>query len=137
MGELMAVGGDSAKGRLLLEQSRRELIALRNAGNTSLRISDSIIADDAALGDLKEVEREAADLRQRTQRDKWRAPTTEEVIAHAYATLSDADRAIPLIEHLLSVPYPRSLTPAVLRLDPGWDKIRNDPRFQKLANAKP
>ncbi len=135
IGQLMVAGGDSAKGRPLIEQSRRELIALRSAGNTSLVIYDSILADDADLGDRKEVEREAADLRQRTQRDKWRAPTTEEVIARAYARLGDADMAIPLIEHVLSVRYRRSLTPAVLRLDPGWDKIRNDPRFQQLAGT--
>ena len=132
-GELMVAGGDSAKGRPLIEQSRRELIAARNAGNTSLRIYDAIIANDADLGDVKEVEREATDMRQRTQRDKWRAPATEEAIAHAYATLGDADRAIPLIEHVLSDAYVRSLTPAILRLDPSWDKIRNDPRFQQLA----
>ena len=30
-----------------------------------------------------------------------------------------------------------SLTTAHLRMDPSWDPIRNDARFQKLANANP
>ena len=120
-----------------MEQSRRELIALRDHGDTSLPIWDSLIEEDALLGDRKEMEREAADLLQKTQRDLWRAPISEEVVARAYAILGDADRAIPHLGHLLSVPYRHSLTRAYLRLDLVWDKIRNDPRFEKLANAKP
>jgi hypothetical protein len=33
-------------------------------------------------------------------------------------------------------PYADSLTPPLLRLDPVWDPIRDDPRFQKLAGEK-
>ena len=137
IGELTVKSGDPGKGRPLLEESRRELLALREAGNTSLRIWDSLIATDADLGDAKEVEREASDLRQRTQRDLLRAPQSEEAIARAYAILGDADRALAMIPQLLAANYRRSLTPALLRLDPVWDKIRKDPRFQKLAEGRP
>ena len=137
IGELTTASGDAAKGRPLLEQSRRELLALREAGNTSQRIWDSLIATDADLGDAKEVEREAGDLRQRTQRDLWRAPQSEEAIARGYAILGDADRALAIIPQLLAANYRRSLTPSLLRLDPVWDKIRKDPRFQKLAEGRP
>jgi hypothetical protein len=47
--------------------------------------------------------------------------------------LGDADDAIPILKRLLQTPYALAITPALLRLDPTWDPIRNDPRFQELA----
>jgi tetratricopeptide (TPR) repeat protein len=66
-----------------------------------------------------------------TSKDPFEGPDEEERMARIYALLGDADLAIPILERLLQTPYP--ITPALLRLDPVWDPIRNDPRFQKLA----
>jgi serine/threonine-protein kinase len=57
-------------------------------------------------------------------------------MAAIYAELGDADHAIPILKRLLQLPYLGAITPALLRLDPGWDQIRNDPRFQELAGEK-
>jgi serine/threonine-protein kinase len=59
-------------------------------------------------------------------------------LAQVYAHFGDADRAVPLIAKLLDSPVSgNTIAPALLRLDPIWDPIRNDPRFQKLASSAP
>ncbi len=113
------------------------MIALREAGETGLRLADGLLLTSAALDDRPAVDEQAAALLQRTKNDLWRAPESKEIVAMAYASLGDADQAIPLIEQILNASYARSITPALLRLNPIWDEIRREPRFQKLAKAQP
>jgi TolB-like protein/Tfp pilus assembly protein PilF len=62
-------------------------------------------------------------------------PDLEDQMAHIYAQLGDADHAIPMLKRLLRTSHAAATftTPATLRLDPIWDRIRNDPRFQELT----
>jgi tetratricopeptide (TPR) repeat protein len=71
-----------------------------------------------------------------TSKDSLEGPAEEENMAQIYALLGDADHAIPILKRLLQIPYGGAITPAFLRLDPIWDQIRNDPRFQELATEK-
>ena len=60
------------------------------------------------------------------------------VAAHAHET----DRAVAALQQLLSIPYDGALasgvplTPALLRLDPMFDSLRDNPQFQKLAGPE-
>ncbi len=51
-----------------------------------------------------------------------------------YMSVGDYDAAIKEMQYLLSIPS--TVNPAVLRLHPGFDELRNDPRFKKLAEEK-
>jgi len=51
-------------------------------------------------------------------------------LAQIQARFGDSDSAIAALPHLLEVPA--GLTIANLKLDPFWDPLRKDPRFEKL-----
>jgi len=75
------------------------------------------------------------------EKDADYGPIPIEILARVAARMGEPDRAITALQKLLSIPYvgplaPNGpLTPALLRLDPMFDLVRNDPRFQKLAAA--
>jgi TolB-like protein len=92
---------------------------------------------EARFGDRDAVERDMKRMFAETEKDKWQFPNSKTVAAVGYMLLGDFDRALPLLQDALARPSESSITPAYLRLDPLWDPIRNDPRFQKLANSQP
>ena len=65
-----------------------------------------------------------------------------EILARVAARMGEPDRAIATLQKLLArpgfglLPGGMPLTPALLRLDPMFDSLRNDPRFQKLAQSE-
>ena len=58
-------------------------------------------------------------------------------LAMVEAQLDEKQSALSHIEQLLAIPVGHVLSRASLRLDPVWDPLRNEPRFQKLCEEKP
>lgn len=56
-------------------------------------------------------------------------------LAEISAMCGERERAIENCKKALSVPA--NLTPAMLRVDPIWDPVRNDPAFRRLAETRP
>ena len=67
------------------------------------------------------------------EKDALSGPTPIDVFARAAAQVGEPDRAIAALRRLLSIPHASPLaanvrlTPALLRLDPMFDPLRNDP----------
>src|SRR5437016_10865776 len=57
-------------------------------------------------------------------------------LAMVEAQVGEKKSALNHIEQLLAIPVGHVLSRASLRLDPVWDSLRTDPRFQKLCEEK-
>jgi tetratricopeptide (TPR) repeat protein len=80
---------------------------------------------DAALAEAQR----ATDLLPESK-DAFGGPEITEGVAQVHALLGDNGRAIEILEGLLS--RPSSVTVQGLKVNPIWDPLRSDPRFQAL-----
>jgi TolB-like protein/Tfp pilus assembly protein PilF len=88
----------------------------------------------AALGRKQEAIAEgkrAVELRPESQ-DAFDGPQYTAALARIYALTGESDEAFRLLDHLLNVPNGLAVT--MLKLDPVWDPLRKDPRFQALID---
>jgi len=67
-----------------------------------------------------------------TSKDSLVGPNLAIELAKIYTQVGETDKALDLIEELLSIPC--DLSVGLLRLDPAWDPLRDHPRFQALLD---
>jgi tetratricopeptide (TPR) repeat protein len=133
------LAGDAVGAKANYTRSREETETLLRQQPDNADLISALSLVHAGLGDkkaaLEEADRAVAKLP--ASRDALFGPLHEELRARILARFGDKERAITSLQHLLAIPYAGRfggpLTPAVLRLDPDWDNLRGDPRFEKLC----
>jgi serine/threonine protein kinase/Tfp pilus assembly protein PilF len=141
LGWAQEVAGDRVAAQKTWQQARNELEAFVKEQPENYVLIGDLALINMGLGEktaaLALSERAMAALP--IEKDAVNGPGPIEILARVAARMGEPDRAIAALGKLLSMPYGGPLgtqdvplTPALLRLDPMFDPLRNDPRFQKL-----
>jgi tetratricopeptide (TPR) repeat protein len=67
-------------------------------------------------------------------KDARDGPYTQHQLVRIYMLVGESDKALDQLEPLLKIPY--FLSPGWLKIDPNFDPLRKNPRFQKLVAGK-
>jgi len=130
--------GDIVGARATAQQMLRPLEPLSEKDPDNPNFAQALSLIHAVLGQknaaIKEAERAITLLP--SGKDAVDGPRAEENLAFVEVLIGEKNHAIPRLQHLLQIPYNNCLTPALLRLNPQWDPLHGDPRFQKLCEEK-
>jgi TolB-like protein/Flp pilus assembly protein TadD len=136
-GSIYMLQGDEAKARTALEHARviSEQLLREAPDDPNRHAQHGVVL--AALGQKEEAINEgkrAVELLPESQ-DAFDGPQIAAALAQIYAWTGESDEAFRLLDHLFAIP--NGLTVPMFKLDPAWDPLRKDPRYQALIDKSP
>jgi predicted Zn-dependent protease len=143
LGWAQEVAGDQPAAQESWRQARSELEPFVNDQPDNYSLLGDLALTNMGLGDKDAAFAlaERAVAANPVEKDAVRGPVPVEILARVAARTGETARAVTTLQRLLSIPYDGAmavgppLTPALLRLDPMFDSIRSDARFETLAGA--
>src|SRR6266702_875593 len=145
LGWAQEVAGDHAAAQESWKQARSELEPFLKQQPENWVLIGDLALTNMGLGDKTAAFAfaEKAMVVNPIEKDPMDGPGSIEILARVSAKMGEPERAVSALQKLLSTPYESPLnaanvplTFALLRLDPMFDPLRNDARFQELCKEK-
>jgi len=142
LGFTQQLAGNAAAARATWQAASGKLAAMQKTLPDEPDIAADLGLVYAGLGEKDKAlaEGERAMRLQPASADATQGPAWQEQRARIEAQAGETARAMTDLQHLLQTPYrsafyATAITPSLLRQDPAWNPLRNDPRFQALLKT--
>jgi len=135
-GQALAMKGDFSAARAAYLQAEQQLQPALDNPVTAVNALSFMGLVNAGLGRNAEAlaaSRAAVD-KLPLSRDFMVGGYMQERLARVEAQVGETEAAIGHVRQLLDLPVGSVIALPVLRIDPAWDSLRKDPRFQALSN---
>ena len=137
LAQAYALKSDAANMRIHAEEARKGFEEHLRATPDDAQLHAILSVALAYLGRKEEAIREGqrAVALVPVAKDAYYGPYFQHQLVRTYMLVGEPEKALDQLEALLKVPY--YVSPAWLKIDPNFDPLRGNPRFQKLvAGAK-